>query len=239
MLELIYLTHFRTKSQKSLAYAIALAKAFSSPLSILSLSRINESFQRKIVIWQPPKGEKGNHSLLVSREDKKNTSRKTLPLFLLGLPDHPERLTPKIYNTVMQVLHQGFPLLLLPFNYAFNRIRNVLFTGNSPGFTDHYLKHRIAATFLPRAFKLENAALKQIHWNNICQIAEGKLSLRQFSCEALKAHIRQQSIDLTIIPVTNSCDSITSVTGLEIRELFRYKGPTLLIPLPIDENFKS
>lgn len=230
MLDLIYITHLHPGTQRTLAYAFGLAKALSSPLSLLSSANLGEPEREKMPIWTPKNREVRN-SLSASHKPIKYRQRnKRLPLYILGKPGQStirERLS---YPIIRLLLDLGFPLLVLPFDQPFTGIRNVLFAGNAPGLTDHRLKHFIAATFLPRAFQLENARLKQIHWNNISHIPSKRRASIDFDCPDLKAEMEQHEIDLTIFPIGHSTSGERR-NEATLRQIAAAQHPILLLPL--------
>ena len=228
MLNLIYISHLRPGKQRNLAYAMELAQAFRSPLSILSASCLRNYLREKKLLWNPNRSKVKNGKIpSFEREIIYNKREKKLPVFLLGKSLPQDRIEPSEHHVVRQVMAMGFPLFILPYDYTFKGIRNVLFTGNAPGFTDHRLKHQIAATFLPRAFKLENSDLKRIHWNNISHIPETSRQDYELSYRALNNNIHRFLIDLIVFPVTSAFRGV--------RELLLYQSPVLLIPVKANE----
>lgn len=230
MLDLMYITHFHPGTQRTLAYAFGLAKALSSPLSLLPSTSLGEAGGGKMPIWTPKKRETRNNMRASNKLVKYQKRKKHLPLYILGKSNQSairERLT---YQIIQRLIDLDFPTLVLPYNHAFSGIRNVLFAGNAPGLTDHRLKHFIAATFLPRAFQLENARLKRIHWNNISHIPRRNQSAVNFDCAQLKAEMTQHQIDLTIFPMGNS--PVNEGESLDaLQQVLSAKHPVLLLPL--------
>lgn len=225
MPQLLYISHLRQKSQKSLAYALGLANSLSSQLSLVYKTGLGNPQQKSMTIWRPEKNGEwdtikyGNH-----------------PVFLLGKPKlHPESHTEE-YQILKQVMELDAPLLVIPYNYPFNGIRNILFTGNAPGLTDHLLTHHLAATFLPRVFKIEQSKLKQIHWNNISHIPETEVPTEYYCHNQLNRNIQQHTIDLTVFPVTRSPFTNQFCTTMKLQKIFLLQRPALLIPLLTQES---
>lgn len=234
MIDLMYITHLDRGKQKNLAYAFELAKSFSSPLSLLPVFRLNDPDHGKLSIWTPSKNKvkKEKDGLLSAvTGTKKTTIKKSTPLFLLGKSNPSNRSNHKTYKVIKQVICSGFPLLVLPYDYPFKRIRKVLFTGNAPGLTDHPLKHQIAANFLPRAYQLSETKLMRIHWNNIGNIAESKSPALNFCLSNLNINIERYQIDLAVFPVQGRLLSSAFYDSFELRKLLQCSCPALLIPL--------
>ncbi len=230
MLDLIYITHLHPGKQKTLAYAFGLAKALSSPLSLLPSTSLGEPEGGKMPIWTPKKRETRNSMRASNKWGKYQKRKKHLPLYILGKSNQSAIRERLAYQIIQRLIDLDFPTLVLPHNHPFSGIRNVLFAGNAPGLTDHRLKHFIAATFLPRAFQLENVGLKRIHWNNISHIPRRNRSVIDFNCSQLKAEMAQHQIDLTIFPM----GSPTSNEGENLdalQQILAAKHPVLLLPL--------
>lgn len=230
MLDLIYITHLHPGKQRTLAYAFGLAKALSSPLSLLPSTSLGDPEGRKMPIWTPKRRETSNSMRASNKLIKYQKRKKHLPLYILGKSNQSairERLT---YQIIQRLIDLDFPTLILPYNHAFTGIRNVLFAGNAPGLTDHRLKHFIAATFLPRAFQLENAGLKRIHWNNISHIPSKHRAAIDFDCPNLKVELEQHEIDLTIFPIGYSASGERRNRAI-LRQITAAQHPILLLPL--------
>lgn len=230
MLDLIYITHLHPGKQKTLAYAFGLAKALSSPLSLLPSTSLGEPEGGRMPIWTPKKRDRGNSMRASKKLVKYQKRKKHLPLYILGKSNQSAIRERLAYQIIQRLIDLDFPTLILPHNHSFSGIRNVLFAGNAPGLTDHRLKHFIAATFLPRAFQLENAGLKRIHWNNISHIPSRNRAVVDFNCSQLKAEMTQHQIDLTILPIGSSpSDEEENLDALP--QILSAKHPILLLPL--------
>ncbi len=230
MLDLIYITHLHPGKQRTLAYAFGLAKALSSPLSLLSSANLGEPESGKMSIWTPKNREVQDSLRAGYKPIKYRQRNKRLPLYILGKSSQTARRECSSYQIIQRLLDLGFPLLILPFDQPFTGIRNVLFAGNAPGLTDHRLKHFIAATFLPRAFQFENARLKRIHWNNISHIPRKHSASIDFDSPDLKAEIEQRKIDLTIFPISHSTSGERKNKAI-LRQITAAQHPILLLPL--------
>lgn len=238
MLDLLYITHLQQNEQKNLAYAFKLAESFSSPLSLLPVSGLANPKSGKIPIWPPQqKALVNNREPIFNAGKQPGLSKERLPVCILGKSSQSGRPNAREYQIVKQVLDAGNSLFLLPYDYPFRGIRKVLFTSNAPGFTDHRLKHQIAATFQPRAYKIGNAGLKSIHWNNICHIPETNSPFSSFSFRYLDLQTQRHNIDLTVFPVTDMSFAADAIFSKTLYELLLYKTPILLIPLMANDHY--
>lgn len=232
MLDFIYITSMRKGKQKSLAYALGLAKAFSNQLFILPTHRLDDPQSGKILIWKPEEPKNRDQAILseFGRSINYRIKKQNLPIFFLGRFNPKVNPDPLEYEIARQIMSLGFPIFILPFNCPYQKIRKVLFTGNAPGLPGHPLKNQIAATFLPKAFKLEQSEIKRIHWSNICFLPECNWLKTPFSCKYLTSTIQDHNIDLVVLPFNNMPDSNCSAASRVFQEMLCGKTPTLLIP---------
>lgn len=200
MLDLIYITHLHPGRQKNLAFAFGLAKRFSAPLSLLPSSGLGDPNTGKMSIWRPKKNRQ------MSR-----TRMENLPLYVLGEPSQPAKNNNQSCLIIQRLVNLGFSILSIPYNQSFHGIHNVLFAGNTPGMTDHRIKHLIGALFLPKVFEIRNNALKRIHWNNISQIDEESPHKLNFNAPSLATALSKHEIDLIIYPVDASNSTRTTI----------------------------
>jgi hypothetical protein len=236
-LEFIYISHLKKNKQKNLAYALGVAKAFSGSLSLLPACQLQDHARKKIPIWKPQRQKEAAFQMYsISNGSRNRAWQQRQPVFLLGKPHRACALETMVPVLAKQILDAGYPLFLLPFDHTFEGIKNVLFTGNTQGLTDHFLQHQIAARFLPKAYKLENATLEQIHWNNIWKIA-GHYNLDGLA--SYNEHLQHHNIDLIVLPATHSLPAVLANPVEDIRRLMPLAVPTLLIPTVRTSNSKE
>ncbi len=223
MLDLIYISHLQQGKQKSLAYALGLAKAFAAPLSLLPSTYLGEMDKGAMSIWRPSRPK---HDLPTSRESIFRRSRKEkFSLYLLGKSSQPAKSNYQSYQIIQRLVGLGFPILWIPFDFPFQRIKNILITNNGPGLTDHKLKQLLAANFLPRVFQIENNLLSRIHWNNISHIRNDAANKLDFSCPNLEAELQRNEIDLTVYPINHQ------LTTVHWQGISSANYPLLFLPL--------
>ena len=237
MLELIYITHFDKGTQRNLSYAIELANAISGYLSLISFSGLAEVQKSKIPIW-PLRNNRDRYSRIAVSRNEINLIQKEpdASIFLLGKSKFNSPHNYEEYKIIKRVMALKRPLFILPYNYQFKEIQKILFRGNTQYFVDHPFIHRLVATYLPRAFTLEDQKIRQIHWNNLIHLPPTDWPKTNFSFEHLATEIQRQQIDLTIFPINDGVFLNRKYSSKISQELLTIESPVLILPVPSEEK---
>jgi hypothetical protein len=223
MVEVMYFTHLRKGRQRGLAYALHLCKAFSGKLSLLPAGSLHRPQSKGIPIWRAP-------GWVDHRPVKDGTAlvkEQTRKLVVCVKPSSVARESFfKDWIYWHKLLKSDLPLLFIPSDYDYRPLKHFLLLGGGPGMADHWLKHLLAATFLPRAYSLQDQEVKVIHWNNICMLPVAEDGdFPPISPVLLNRHIEQNGIDLITL------EGASHYTYRYLQFLFQCACPALVLPL--------